>query len=43
MVYTLTDIISVKIDTNVKKKNKKNSEMTFACMLSSLQYVMSKF
>lgn len=40
MVYTLTDIISVKID-NVKKK--KNSEMTFACMLSSLQYVMSKF
>lgn len=41
MVYTLTDIISVKID-NVKK-NKKYSEMTFACMLSSLQYVMSKF
>lgn len=41
MVYTLTDIISLKID-NVKKK-KKYSEMTFACMLSSLQYVMSKF
>lgn len=36
MVYTLTDIITVKID-NVKKKIK---NMTFACMLSSLQYVM---
>lgn len=37
MGYTLTDIITVKID-NVKKKI---NNMTFACMLSSLQYVKS--